>query len=126
MCSSDLRGGLCHADENAVFEHTASSIRRRITTAAAASPAQERASGALAESAPLDWEAESSSAKVAEMDEFRCSGVPFRQAMSLRLEPKSKFIIGAETGDDLRLRWELCVGKHRGSRGSIHILRWLV
>src|ERR1700683_3288379 len=71
------RGGLCHADENAVFEHTAS--RRRIPTAAAASPAQERASGALAESAPLDWEAESPSAKVAEMDKFRCSGVPFRQ-----------------------------------------------
>ena len=114
------RGGLCHADENAVFEHTASSIRRRITTAAAASPAQERASGALAESAPLDWEAESSSAKVAEMDEFRCSDIPFRQGMSLRFEPHFEFIIGAEDGEDFWLRLGLCVGKRRG---SIHILR---
>ena len=114
------RGGLCHADENAVFEHTASSIRRRITTAAAASPAQERASGALAESAPLDWEAESSSAKVAEMDKFRCSDVPLRQGTALRLEPKSKFIIGTKDSDHLRLRLGLRVGKRRG---RIHILR---
>ncbi|MEA3142178.1 MAG: hypothetical protein QOK23_4347 [Gammaproteobacteria bacterium] len=50
------------------------------------------------------WEVESPSAKVADMDKFRCSGVPFRQAMSLHLEPKFKFIIGAEHSDDLRLR----------------------
>jgi hypothetical protein len=89
-------------------------------SAAAASPAQERASGALAESAPLHWEVESPSAKVAEPDKFRCSGVPFRQGMSLRLEPHFKFIIGAEDSEDLRLRLGLCVGKRRG---SIHSLR---
>jgi hypothetical protein len=63
---------------------------------------------------------ESSSAKVAEPDKFRCSGVPFRQGMSLRLEPYFKFIIGAEDSEDLRLRLGLCVGK---LRGSIHSLR---
>ncbi len=66
------------------------------------------------------WEVESHSAEVAESDKFRCSGVPFRQAMSLRLEPKFKFIIGAEDSEDLRLRLRVCVGNRRG---SIHILR---
>jgi hypothetical protein len=50
------------------------------------------------------WEVESPSAKVAQPDKFRCSGVPFRQAMALHLEPKFKFIIGAEDSEDLRLR----------------------
>ena len=100
-------------------------IERRLK-AAHTPPAQEHASGRLRNRRRQIWEVESPSAKVADLDKFRCSGVPFRQAMSLRLGPKSKFIIGAETGDDLRLRWELCVGKHRGSRGRIHILRWLV
>ena len=81
---------------------------------------QERASGALAERRRYTWEVESPSAKVAESDKFRCSGVPFRQAMSLRLEPNFKFIIGAEDSEDLRLRLGVCVGNRRG---SIHILR---
>jgi hypothetical protein len=63
---------------------------------------------------------ESPSAKVAEPDKFRCSGVPFRQAMALRLEPESKFIVGAEDSEDLRLRLGFCVGK-RGA--GIHIVR---
>jgi hypothetical protein len=67
------------------------------------------------------WEVESPSAKVAEADKFRCSGVPFRQAMALRLEPKSKFVIGAEESEDLRLRLGFYVGKLGGS--SIHILQ---
>ena len=69
------------------------------------------------------WEVESPSAKVAEPDKFRCSGVPFRQEMSLRLEPHFKFIIGAEDCEDLRLRLGFCVGKRRG---GIQGLRWLV
>jgi hypothetical protein len=85
-----------------------------------ASPAQERASGALAERRCYIWEVESPSAKVAESDKFRCSGVPFRQAMSLRPEPKFKFIIGAEHSEDLRLRLGVCVGNRSG---SIHNLR---
>jgi hypothetical protein len=65
-------------------------------------------------------EVESPSAKVAEPDKFRCSDFPFRQAMSLRLEPHLKFIIGTEDSEALRLRLGLCVGKRRG---SIHSLR---
>ena len=65
------------------------------------------------------WEVQSPSAKVADLDEFRCSGIPFRQRIALRLEPHFKFIFGAECSDDLRLRLGLCVGK----RGSIHSLR---
>ena len=84
-----------------------------------ASPAQERASGALVQRRCYTWEAESPSAKVAESVEFRGSGVPFRQAMSLCLEPKFKFIIGAEHSEDLRLRFGVCVEKRRG---GIHIL----
>ncbi len=89
-------------------------------SAAAASPTQEGASGHWRNRRRLIWEVESPSAKVAETDKFRCSGVPFRQGMPLHLEPKSKFIIGAENSDDLRLRLGLCVGKRRG---SIHSLR---
>jgi hypothetical protein len=61
------------------------------------------------------WEVESLSAKVAEPDKFCCSGVPFRQGMSLRLEPHFKFVIGAENSEDLRLPLGVCVGKRRGS-----------
>ena len=80
----------------------------------------KNAQGALAERRRQIREVESPSAKVAEPDKFRCSGVPFRQAMSLRLEPHFKFIIGAEESEDRRLRLGICVGDRRG---SIHILR---
>lgn len=69
------------------------------------------------------WETECPSAKAAESDEFRCSDVAFRQAMSLRLEPHPKFIIGAEDSEDLRLRFVRCVGKRRT---IIHSLQRLV
>src|SRR5277367_2066034 len=81
---------------------------------------QERASGCLRNRRRHIWELESPSAKVADPDEFRCSGIPFRQGMSLRLEPHFKFIIGAEGSDDLRLQLGLCVAKRRG---NIHSLR---
>src|SRR3974390_2172651 len=41
------------------------------------------------------WEVHSSSAKVAELDEFRCSGIPFGKGLSLRLNTHFKFILGA-------------------------------
>jgi hypothetical protein len=44
------------------------------------------------------------------------------QRRHICLEPNSKFIVGAEDSDGLRLRLGLCVGKRRG---SIHFLRWL-
>src|SRR5277367_4665814 len=69
------------------------------------------------------WEVESPSAKVAEPNEFRCSGIPFRQGTSLRLEPHFKFIIGAESSEDLRLRLGFCIAKRQGSIRSIHSLR---
>src|SRR5580692_1035328 len=89
-------------------------------SAAAASSAQERASESWRNRCRHIWQVESPSAKVAEMDKFRCSDVPLRQGTALRLEPKSKFIIGTKDSDHLRLRLGLCVGKRRG---SIHILR---
>jgi hypothetical protein len=67
------------------------------------------------------------------MEKFRCSGVPFRQGMSLRLEPKFKFIIGAEDSDDLGCDWDFASGNagvvfiscddsfsHEGAAGSIY------
>ncbi len=54
------------------------------------------------------------------MDKFRGPGVPIRQTMSLRLEPKFKFLIGAKNGDDLGLRLVRSVGTRWG---RIHILR---
>jgi hypothetical protein len=84
-----------------------------------ASPAQDPASGDWRNRRRYIREVESPSAEVADVDKFRCSGVPIWQAMSLRLQPIFKFFIGAEDSDDLRLRLGLCVWKRRG---STHIL----
>jgi hypothetical protein len=99
---------------------TPDNVGLQVNGFASGSSRQERASGCLRNRRRHIWEVESPSAKVADPDEFRCSGIPFRQGMSLRLEPHFKFIIGAEGSDDLRLRLGICVAKRRG---SIHSLR---
>jgi hypothetical protein len=57
-----------------------------------------------------------------DLDKFGCYGVPFRWGMSPSLEPHSKFIIGAEHSDDLRLRLGSCVASRRN---TIHAPWWL-